>query len=230
MKAVDVLYSGHLKYSFSFRPDTYLNKIYRGVYQGIGVAQYGFDNKEEIGNPFALYLFQGATIAQLSRRISLNYEWNFGISGGWNPYDKEHNSYNGMMGSKLNAYMNANFYFKQQLSTQFDLIYGATLTHFSNGNTNFPNAGLNASDVKVGLTYNFNRKRDNISKTLALPKLQVSKFPRHISTDVVLFGSWRRKGLIFNASPLASPDTYHVAGFNINPMYNFNYNLLMFRS
>ena len=225
MKAVDVLYSGHLKYSFSFRPDTYLNKIYRGVYQGIGVAQYGFDNKEEIGNTFALYLFQGATIAQLSRRISLNYEWNFGISGGWNPYDKEHNSYNGMMGSKLNAYMNANFYFKQQLSTQFDLIYGATLTHFSNGNTNFPNAGLNASDVKVGLTYNFNRKRDNISKTLALPKLQVSKFPRHISTDVVLFGSWRRKGLIFNDSPLASPDTYHVAGFNINPMYNFNYNL-----
>ncbi len=54
--------------------------------------------------------------------------------------------------------MNTNFYFKQQLSSQFDLIYGLTLTHFSNGNTKFPNAGLNATEVKVGLTYNFNRE------------------------------------------------------------------------
>ncbi|MDD4220749.1 MAG: acyloxyacyl hydrolase [Sphaerochaetaceae bacterium] len=222
---VDFLYSGHLKYSFSFRPDSYVNKIYRGVYQGIGLARYSFNNSDEIGNPTAIYLFQGATIAQVSRRISLNYEWNFGISGGWKPYDKETNSLNGMMGSKLNAYMNTNFYFKQQLSHKFDLIYGLTLTHFSNGNTKFPNAGLNASDLKVGLTYNFNRHEDNILKTLALRKLQVSKFPRHISTDVVLFGSWRHKGIVFNAEPLSSPERYSVMGFNINPMYNMNYSL-----
>ena len=225
MQAVDILYSGHLKYSFSFSPDTYVNKIYRGAYQGIGIAQYSFGNTEEIGNPIALYLFQGATIAQLSRTISLNYEWNFGISGGWNPYDKEYNSYNGMMGSKFNAYMNANFYFKQQLSTQFDLIYGASLTHFSNGNTKFPNAGLNASDIKIGLTYNFNRQNNNLSKVLALKALPIRKFPRHISTDIVLFGSWRRKGFILGETPLASPEAYHVLGFNINPMYNMGYNL-----
>ena len=225
MKAVSSLYSGHLRYSFTFRPDSYVSKIYRGAYQGIGIAQYSFNNTEEIGDPIALYLFQGATIAQISPRISLNYEWNFGISGGWKPYDREFNSYNGMMGSKLNAYMNANFFFKQQLSTQFDLIYGATLTHFSNGNTKFPNAGLNATDLKIGLTYNFNRASNNLSRVLALKALPVRKFPSHISTDVVLFGSLRRKGLVFNAAPLASPDTYHVAGFNINPMYNFNYNL-----
>ena len=41
----------------------------------------------------------------------------------------------------------------------------------------------------------------------------------------MLFGSWRRKGIMFNGFALAAPDTYHVMGFNINPMYNMNYNL-----
>ena len=222
---IENTYSTHLKYSFQFRPYSYVNKIYRGVYQGVGVAHYRLGNKEEVGNPTAIYLFQGATIAQLSRRISLNYEWNFGVSNGWKPYDHEFNSYNGMMGSKLNAYMNTNFYFKQQLSPQFDLIYGATLTHFSNGNTKFPNAGLNATDIKIGLTYNFNRESNNLSKALAARALLIQKFPRHISTDVVLFGSWRRKGVIFEETPMLSPERYSVFGFNINPMYNMNYNL-----
>lgn len=224
-KRIEAFYSAHLRYSFHFRPNTYVNKIYRGVYQGIGLAHYSFGNSEELGNPTALYLFQGATIAQISRSISLNYEWNFGISGGWKPYDKELNPNNGIIGSKLNAYINANFYFKQQLSPQFDLIYGATLTHFSNGNTNFPNAGLNATDLKIGLNYNFNRDKNNLSKALASRAVPIKRFPRHISTDVVLFGSWRRKGFILDDTPLASPDTYHVLGFNINPMYNMGYNL-----
>ena len=222
---IKLLYSTHLKYSFQFQPTSYVNKIYRGVYQGIGLSHYNFGNSVEIGNPIALYLFQGATIAQFSPRLSLNYEWNFGLSAGWKPYDKESNPNNGMIGSKLNAYMNANFYLKQRLSTKFDLIAGGTLTHFSNGNTRFPNAGLNAVDAKVGLVYNLNGNDRKLSSLLSHTPLLINKFPKHISTDVVLFGSWRNKGLLFNDTPLASPDTYHVFGFNVNPMYNMNYNL-----
>lgn len=222
---VETLFSTHLKYSFHFHPNTYVNKIYRGVYQGFGLGHYNFGNGKELGNPIALYLFQGATIAQVSRKLSLNYEWNFGISNGWKPYDNDYNSYNGMIGSKLNAYMNANFYFKQQLTSQFDLIYGLTLTHFSNGNTKFPNAGLNATDLKVGITYNFNKEQNLTSGVLTYKQPQIQKFPNHISYDVVLFGSWRRKGVVFNDEPLASPDRYRVLGFSINPMYNMNYNL-----
>ena len=71
-KRIETFYSSHLKYSFHFRPNTYVNKIYRGVYQGIGLAHYNFGSSEEIGNPTALYLFQGATITQLSRRLSFH--------------------------------------------------------------------------------------------------------------------------------------------------------------
>ena len=224
-KPIKHLYSTHLKYSFQFQPSSYVNKIYRGVYQGIGLTHYSINNSTEIGNPIALYLFQGATIANLSPQLSLNYEWNFGLSAGWKPYNKENNPNNGMIGSKLNAYMNANFYLKQRLSPQFDLIAGATLTHFSNGNTQFPNAGLNAIDAKVGFVYNINGDNKRFSNSSTYTPLLIKKFPKHISTDVVLFGSWRRKGVMFNDDALAAPDTYHVMGFTVNPMYNMNYNL-----
>ena len=224
-KPIKHLYSTHLKYSFQFQHNSYVNKIYRNVYQGVGITHYSISNSSEIGSPIALYLFQGATLAKLMPHLTLNYEWNFGLSAGWKPYHKENNPNNRIMGSKLNAYINTNFYLKQRLSSQFDLIAGATLTHFSNGNTQFPNAGLNAIDAKIGLIYNMNGDEKKLANNLATIPLQIKKFPKHISTDVVLFGSWRRKGIMFNGSALASPDTYHVMGFNVNPMYNMNYNL-----
>ena len=64
-KPIKHLYSTHLKYSFKFQPNSYVNKIYREVYQGIGLSHYSIDNRDEIGTPIALYLFQGATIANL---------------------------------------------------------------------------------------------------------------------------------------------------------------------
>lgn len=214
--------SAHLKYSFQYYPNSYTDRIYRGAYQGIGLSWYSFENKEELGNPLAVYLFQGARIARFNPRLSLNYEWNFGVSFGWKPYDEYYNTHNKVIGSKINAYINVNFYLNYMLSKQIDLTAGVDLTHFSNGNTRFPNAGLNTVGLKVGLVYNFNRNGDCFSKPFF--QSPVPNFPRHISYDVVLFGSWRRKGVYVGDGQVAAPGAFAVAGFNINPMYNFGYN------
>ena len=39
-----------------------------------------------MGSPAAVYVFQGAQIAKIGRKVSLDYEWNFGVSAGWHPY------------------------------------------------------------------------------------------------------------------------------------------------
>lgn len=213
--------SAHLKYSFQSHRNTNTDRIYGGAYQGIGLAYYSFGYPRQIGNPVTFYLFQGARIIQFIPRLSFNYEWNFGISFGWKPYDYENNSYNKMMGSKTNAYINTNFYLNWILSRRLDLTTGATLTHFSNGNTNFPNAGLNSVGLKIGLVYNFNRHDNFLSKPLY--QLSIPKFPRHISYDLVLFGSWRRKGVAFGDEQVASPEAYTVMGFYFAPMYNIGY-------
>lgn len=211
----------HLKYSFQFRQNTYTDRIYGGAYQGIGVAFYNFGERAEVGNPVAFYLLQGARIARFAPWVSLNYEWNFGLSSGWKPYHYLYNTYNRMIGSKMNAYLNTNFYLNWTIARHLDLISGVALTHFSNGNTRFPNAGLNTVGFKLGMVYNFNRRERGFSE--AAYKGAIPPFPRHISYDVVLFGSWRRKGVSFGGEQLASPDAYMVMGFNFNPMYNVSY-------
>ena len=215
----------HLKYSFKLRPSSCEDYVYNGAYQGIGIARYSFGDKAELGTPTAFYLFQGARIAQFSPRLSLNYEWNFGISTGWHPYDFYLNPTNKIIGSKANAYLNVNFYLSWALCRELDLVSGFTLSHFSNGNTKFPNAGLNTVDAKVGLVYNFNR--DSVPKRETVyPYSSIPRFPKHISYDLTLFGSWRRKGVYLNEdTQVASPGSYSVFGFNFAPMYNLGYKI-----
>lgn len=214
--------SGHFKYSFQHAQGSLVDRIYSGSYQGLGLGYYSFGYTEKIGDPLAFYLFQGARLARFNPRLSLNYEWNFGISFGWKPYDYDDNSFNKMIGSKINAYINANFYLKWMLTKELDLTAGITLTHFSNGNTEIPNAGLNTGGLKVGLVYNLNRNNCLIRPLYQNP---VPRFPRYISYDLTVFGSWRRKGLLYGDSEVASPEAYTVVGFSFAPMYNFGYKL-----
>ena len=219
-KPIQTSFAAHLKYSFKFRPNTCADRIYGGAYQGIGISLTTFGDKKQLGDPFSFYVFQGARIVRFSPRASLNYEWNFGLSAGWKPYDNYYNSYNGAVGSRMNAYINAGVYINWAFSRYFDLIVGGDFTHFSNGNTKFPNAGINTAGAKIGLVYNFNRTEEDLSKSLYQPV--ITRFPRHISYDVVLFGSWSRKGVWVGEKQIASPNAYPVAGFNFAPMYNFN--------
>lgn len=158
-KPIDRSLSTHLRYSFQLLPHTLAGQVYNSPYQGIGLGYYNFNEPKFLGNPIALYLFQGARIAKFNSRLSLNYEWNFGLSFGWKPYDFLENYYNVIIGSKTNAYLNVGVHLNWMLAPNVDLITGFTLSHFSNGNTNFPNAGLNTADVKIGLVYNFNPPR-----------------------------------------------------------------------
>lgn len=72
--------SAHLKYSFRLPPGTAADRVYGSSYQGIGLGYFDFGNRREMGTPVALYAFQGARIAGITPRLSLNYEWGFGAS------------------------------------------------------------------------------------------------------------------------------------------------------
>ena len=128
-KPIRSSFAAHLKYSFKYRPNTCADRIYGGAYQGFGLAFTTFGDKKQLGDPMTFYVFQGARIARFHPRLSLNYEWNFGISAGWQPYDNDYNSYNGAVGSRVNAYLNAGIYLNWSLSRYFDFIIGGDFTH-----------------------------------------------------------------------------------------------------
>ena len=217
-------FSTHVKYLFRYRPGSVDGQIYGDVYQGIGLGFYNFGESRQLGNPVAFYLFQGARISSLAPWLSLHYEWNFGLSAGWKPYDSYYNSYNTMIGSKVNAYINANFYLRWRLSPRVSLLSGVTVSHFSNGNTKIPNAGLNTIGGNIGLECNFYRK-DDLKALERKRALLAQPFRRHFTYDFVFFGSWHDRLVKTSDGFSPSPEAYPVFGFNFTPMYNLNYKL-----
>lgn len=222
-KSLNFSNSEHFRYVFSPAPKTLPFLIYSGVYQGFGLSHFNINHSHDLGNPTAVYLFQGARLAKLSEQLSINYEWNFGLSFGWNPFDEKTNPKNNVIGSAINAYMNLNLYLNWDISPYLSMCAGTSASHFSNGNTDFPNRGLNLSGFRVGLLYHLQPIIS--SKVLkGIENKHIEVFPRHVSYDLIAFGAWRRKGVYYSSEEgVASPEKYIVSGFNFSPMYNFGY-------
>ncbi len=216
---INTAISAHIRYAFQFHPDSYTGTVYPDAYQGIGCAFNSFGSRTELGNPVTAYVFQGAPIYRFSPKISFNYEWNFGAAFGWHPYDAETNPFNRVIGSRINAYLNVGFFFKWQLSSHWLLNTGIDLTHYSNGNTKYPNGGLNLAGGKISLTYIPNPAD---SRTISQTQSFRPSFRQRLSCDAVIYGTWRRKGVFIDDKAFAAPGMFAVAGLNINPMYTIS--------
>lgn len=221
-KPIRTAFSGHVKYSFGLPESALGHRVFLDTYQGIGLALYHFENGRELGAPLLAYMFQKSRILRISSAIMLDYEWNFGISTGWHPYDFSENPNNVIIGSKLNAYINAGLSLNWQARKRWLITGGIDFTHFSNGNTDFPNAGLNTAGMKLGMIYNF-AGEDEESKDYSFADVKIPEYPGHLSYDLVVFGAWRRKGVDFFGEQVASPYQYPVVGIYFAPMYNFGY-------
>lgn len=205
----------HLKYAFQPPEGSREAIIYKGVYQGVGLSYHHFN--PQLGNPVSAYIFQGATIKTLSKRLSLNYEWNFGLTYGWKPYDEKEHPENRVIGSKMTAYLDAEIYLRWMLSRQCDLNLGATISHYSNGNTSIPNAGLNVVGARASVAWYFNRQVSGQRPAFVPPS------EHDWLWDLTLWGAWKRKGVETVNGSYAAPGTYGVVGLNVNPLYHLNH-------
>lgn len=204
----------HLRYAFRYGPDTRAGRFFPGAYQGIGMAVNDFANRKGLGTPLNIYLFQGAPVWRISRFLSLDYEWNFGLSAGWKPCDAISAKSNLIVGSSVNAYINAGILLRWNVSRNFQLTAGLDLTHFSNGNTSFPNPGVNMAGLRIGGAWLIN----------PLPKKEEYKpdtasLKRRITYDLVAYGAWRRRVYRGGETPQLLNGHFGVAGIGFAPMY-----------
>lgn len=217
--------SAHLQYSFSFPESSRPGKLFPTAYQGVGVAFNTFLDHREIGSPAALYVFQGARLAQLSRKLTLDYEWNFGASFGWHPYGDSSgspNEYNMVVGSKVNAYINLGLLLSWRPLDSWTFSAGLDLTHFSNGNTSLPNAGVNTAGVRMSAKRSFGPAghrtgpADEVSRS---HERESRKRSDRMTCDVLLYGAWRAKAVMWNDSQYLAKGRFGIAGVNISPLY-----------
>ena len=206
-----------LKYAFSAPEQSEEARIFRDAYQGIGIGYNDFN--PQLGNPLSVFLLQGARIASLSNRLSINYEWNLGLAFGWHPYNEETNPDNKVIGSRVTAYIGLDFYLRWIMSRHVDLNFGVGVAHYSNGNTQYPNLGLNTAFLNLGASYYIGRKANHLQH-----RHEVAPPVSHdISYDLIVYGAWRQRGGYENGYPFLLNGKTAVAGFNFNPMYRLNH-------
>jgi len=209
--------SFHLKYSFSYGPSTDAGRFYPGAYQGVGVGVNGFGNKAGLGIPVSVYVFQGAPVWRLGEGLSLGYEWNFGASMGWktcNGYDAHSNL---IVGSRVNAYINLGVMMDWEITDHLSMNAGIDLTHFSNGNTSYPNPGVNLAGVRVGMKYCFGRR----FRTHEYRK-DTTSLKHKVSYDVMAYGALRKRVYRGGEDPVLLNGHFPVAGLNFAVMRDFN--------
>ncbi|MBD5189167.1 MAG: acyloxyacyl hydrolase [Bacteroidales bacterium] len=205
----------HLKYGFSFSSCSEAGRLYPGVTQGVGAGVNIFDHSKSIGTPVSLYLFQTAPILNITDRISLDYEWNFGASMGWKPCDGRTASSNLIVGSRMNAYINLGIGLRWKLSNAFSLMAGLDLTHFSDGNTSFPNPGVNLLGLRLGISRVFGPENNST------PFRRDSTFKSdNVSFDLTAYGAWRKRVYRGGETPVLLGGHYAVAGLNFAPMWD----------
>ena len=114
--------------------------------------------------------------------------------------------------------INLGFLLNWQLAAGWQLTAGIDLSHFSNGNTQYPNAGVNTVGGRIGLVHTFGAN----AGTVMSGRRTTQRIKPHISYDIVLYGASKRKGVIKPDEAYLAPGSFGVLGFNFNPMYNFH--------
>lgn len=223
-KAVPYAGSIHLKYSFSLSPESTLGKLYPTAYQGIGIAAQTFFSHDLAGTPVMAYIFQGSRLADLGKKLSFDYEWNLGASYGWKVTE--------VVGSRWNIYINIALPFTWHISPVWDISFGPEYTHFSNGDTVFPNGGANTVGVRLGVTWKTphgeikcdtgNEMAPGRSLIQGEPKLLMQKPAERMIYDLFIYGSWRADRYIHEGKLQIINEPHAVAGMTFNPLYRLN--------
>lgn len=219
-KRIDAAFSGALRIDFSFNPTSREAASYRGLYQGLGIDARSFFADRLLGTPVSVYVYQGAPFLRFSRRLWLGYEWQFGAAFGWNHYSHGDNEENVAVSTAVTAHMAAGVKLHYLLSTRWELTLGAVASHFSNGNTSWPNRGVNTLGVAVGVSYAFN----HFPAAGASATYNVGPEPELCGWfyDITVYGAWRKRSLVINDEAQLCPGRFAVAGIQVAPMRRFN--------
>lgn len=107
------------------------------------------------------------------KRWRFNFLAGMGLAWATNPFDRQKNNKNIMLGSHLNSSWIANFSFAFRLKVPWYLLLETGIIHYSNGAMQLPNQGVNLATVNLGVSYKPQAPTTaNVAFTSPLPKSQ----------------------------------------------------------
>lgn len=219
-KAIHNSFSAAIRSDFSYNPDSYKGIMYKGLYQGIGLDIRTFFATILLGTPVSAYIYQGAPIVKFNKRFWLGYEWKFGAAFGWKHHVKGSNDKNSAVSTPVTAHMGIALKLHYQLSSNIQITLGAEGSHFSNGNTSWPNLGVNSIGASIGLAYTINSH--NLQNNAIVTELPTTASQPKWFYDITAYGAWRKRTVTINGIPQLCPGKFGVAGLQFAPMRQLN--------
>lgn len=138
-------------------------KLYNLPTINYGFAYYDLKNDAQLG---ALYLGSLSIDLPLGQQHlkDLFLKIGTGLVYSSNPYNRNDNNQNNLIGSSLSYLLQFGLKYEINLNDQIKITPGINLTHASNGAQAIPNRGLNIATANVGVSYKLiNNKTDNIA-------------------------------------------------------------------
>lgn len=127
------------------------NKAYAYPTIGCQLASGWLGNTEVLGGFLAIvpnlrFKVFSATHSEFYTRIGMGFAYFT------NPYDRETNPTNMLIGSAITNITSIQFMYSRALAPNFSVNAGVGFLHFSNGHTQLPNVGLNMPSLQLGLS------------------------------------------------------------------------------
>lgn len=206
-----------VKADFSFNPESKEGILYRGLYEGIGIGAEPFMPNSLTHTPVTAFVYQGMPIVHLRDDLWFGYEWKFGAAMGWRHYDASQNVNMAAVSTSVTAMMVVGFKFNYSISPRSSISFGIECQHFSNGNTSWPNVGVNTLGANVGFSYILNPHNKEWKSN---PQLEDEADRGKWFYDVMAYGAWRKRDLMLGDPEIyyMLPQRFAVAGLQFMPL------------
>ncbi len=171
-KPIDYYQSARLEFGWQTDGTAEWHHVFNFPSYGIGIYGANFFDVEELGTPSAVYGFFDWPFKRYENS-AFSAELGFGLAYDWQPFEPETNPYNLVIGMGRSVYIDVGIKYTHQISNHFDLSGQVSFSHFSNGSTQQPNAGVNLFAPRVNLSYNFGERK----------RLPAKKLPEFVSKN-----------------------------------------------
>ena len=187
---------------------------------GFGFLTYGFPQTGILGEPNAFYMFLNAPFHRWDR-FSLMYILRLGMSYNWEPSDPVANPGHLALGSFRNLYIAGGLEGQFLLGERSTIGVGLKFTHFSNGQSSLPNAGMNLLTPHIAYKYDLNGGDRPAYKKYKTPAYNDKGMEYYFT-----IGNGVRQIFFDSAQTGVSPRTgvsYPVVNLSLGAQYHYNW-------
>lgn len=205
-----------VRYGISARCMSRYKDLYPQAVQGVGLGATAFDSGRLLGTPLSAFVFQTAPIARFGK-FAASYEWEFGAACGWRNYRMDETYMNWSVSTPVTAHMGLSFKASYPVGKDTEVYLGLKGMHFSNGNTSWPNGGVNTLGISLGATYSPSQPSPSVPDAQSVREANRPKW----IVDIVPYAWWRRRTIAV-VKPQVCPGRFAVAGIQTSLLRRFN--------